>query len=199
MCSVGMTTWGPFELSLGSPRIRQRTKLIGQWIPRDTSFYQLTHPYNVLASASSPLRQWCWGVEFHPASIMAKHGKWQFKACQLAAPDSLSIVLIWYNDLSCRFTAICEIWSHGMFQSPESDISEPYLSSGCWVERSGMLGGNFATEQGMLGGNIWCRVETEHCEQILWIIKCEFIVYQYLTSHLSWISEIKFIMIYWNN
>ena len=31
----------------------------------------------------SPLRQ----VEFHPASIMAEHGKWRFMACQLAVLD----------------------------------------------------------------------------------------------------------------
>ena len=39
------------------------------------------------------------------------------------------------------------------WHAPETEISEPYFSLGCWVERIGMLGGNFATEHEMLGGN----------------------------------------------
>ena len=45
----------------------------------------------------SPFRQWCW-VEFHLASIMAEHGKWRVMACQLAAWNCFSVVLITYNE-----------------------------------------------------------------------------------------------------
>ena len=53
---------------------------------------------------------------------------------------------------------------------PESKISEPYFSSGCWVEMVGMLGGNFATEPGMLGGIVdagWKQnIANKYCETL---------------------------------
>ena len=90
-------------------------------------------------SLHSPHRQCCW-VEFHPASIMAEHGKRTVVACQLAVWGWFSVVLISYDDQHCDSTSISEIWNRGMF---------PKVRYQSWIS-VGMLGGK---RQEILGGN----------------------------------------------